>query len=45
MVKANVVQHTRFNHYSLLRNVENYLGLGTLEKNDQSAAVMDGVWK
>lgn len=35
----------RYDHYSLLRTIENGLGLGTLGKNDVTATPITGVWK
>lgn len=36
---------TLYDHYSLLRTVEDGLGLGTLGQNDAQAAPIAGVWK
>ncbi|MFI5345218.1 MAG: alkaline phosphatase family protein [Elusimicrobiota bacterium] len=33
-----------YDHYSLLRTVENGLGLGDLGRKDSSAALIDGIW-
>jgi phospholipase C len=34
-----------YNHYSLLRTIEDALGLGTLGKNDKLASNLTGVWR
>lgn len=34
-----------YDHYSLLRTIEDRLGLGTLGKNDATATPITGVWK
>jgi hypothetical protein len=35
----------RYDHYSLLRTIEDGLGLGTLGKNDATATPISGIWK
>lgn len=45
MVKGGVVNHSSLNHYSVMRTVEDNLGLGTLHKNDETATIIDGIWK
>jgi Phosphoesterase family len=35
----------RYNHYSLLRLVEDTLGLGTLGQGDEHAPIITGLWK
>ncbi len=45
MVRRGAVSKRFYNHYSLLRTVEDGLGLGTLGLHDASAAPITGVWK
>lgn len=44
-VTPGYVSGNRYDHYSLLRTVEDALGLGTLGRQDASAAPIAGVWK
>lgn len=44
MVKPSTVESTRFNHYSLLRTVEENFGLGTLNRNDLTADWFRFLW-
>ena len=44
-VAAGVVSANRYDHYSLLRTVEDGLGLKTLGRRDASAKAFVGVWK
>ena len=39
------VSKNRYNHYSLLRTIEDVLGLDTLGKNDDLASPITGVWR
>ncbi len=39
------VSNDSYSHYSLLRTIEDTLGLGTLGQNDASAAPITGVWR
>jgi phospholipase C len=39
------VSDTRYDHYSLLRTIEELLGLGTLGQEDAKASPITGVWK
>jgi hypothetical protein len=44
MVKPGTVESTRFDHYSLLRTVEENFGLGTLNRNDLTADWFRFLW-
>ena len=44
MVKPNTVESTRYDHYSLLRTVEENFGLGTLNRNDRAADWFRFLW-
>lgn len=44
MVKRTAVPFVRYDHYSLLRTIENVLGLGTLERSDAAASLITGIW-
>lgn len=44
-VKADFVSPNRYDHYGLLRTVEDQLGIGTLGRQDASATPIAGVWK
>ena len=44
MVKPNTVESTRYDHYSLLRTVEENFGLGTLNRNDLAADWFRFLW-
>ena len=44
MVKANTVQSERYDHYSLLRTVEENFNLGTLNRNDLTASWFGFLW-
>jgi len=44
-VKSGVKSSTTYNHYSLLRLIEDEWGLGNLGLNDQSATQISGIWK
>ena len=44
-VRAGVTSDARYDHYSLLRTIEDAFGLGTLGKNDATATPISGVWK
>lgn len=43
-VKPGSESAAAYDHYSLLRTIENGLGLGDLGRKDSSAAAIDGVW-
>ena len=44
-VQAGSVSDTRYDHYSVLRTIEDAWKLGTLQKNDLKALPIMGVWK
>lgn len=44
-VKPGSKSDKEYNHYSLLRLVENRFGLGNLGKNDAKAPMITGIWK
>ncbi len=44
-VKPGSVSGARYDHYSLLRTVEDAFDLGTLGRNDAKAARIEGVWR
>ena len=44
-VKPGSVSDTEYSHYSLLRTVEDALGLGTLGENDEKATSIGGIWQ
>jgi len=44
-VRAGSVSSVTYNHYSLLRTIEDAFGLGTLGENDASATPIMGIWK
>lgn len=44
-VRAGSRSDARYDHYSLLRTIEEQLGLGTLGQNDDRATPITGVWK
>ena len=44
-VKAGSVSADRYDHYSVLRTIEDVWELGTLDKNDLKATPITGVWK
>ncbi len=44
-ILSGSVSKNPYNHYSLLRTIEDGLSLGTLGKNDASAAPIAGVWR
>lgn len=43
-IKARSVSDKAYNFYSLLRTIEDELGLGSLNKNDMTALRIDDVW-
>jgi phospholipase C len=45
MVAPGATSDAAYDHYSLLRTVEDGLGLGTLGQNDAQATPIAGVWK
>ena len=44
-VRPGATSGARYDHYNLLRTVEDLLGLGTLGKHDASAASIADIWK
>jgi len=44
-VLSGSVSKTAYNHYSLLRTIEDEFRLGTLGQNDASAFSIVGVWR
>jgi acid phosphatase len=44
-VKPGVVNNTLYNHYSLLRTIEDNFKLGNLGREDSKASVITGIWK
>jgi hypothetical protein len=44
MVKRAVAPFDRYDHYNLLRTIENVLGLGTLGRSDATAPPITGIW-
>ncbi len=44
-VQPGSVSQNAYTHYSLLRTIEDTLGLGTLGQNDASAAPITGIWR
>jgi hypothetical protein len=44
-VAPGSVSSNSYTHYSLLRTIEDNLGLGTLGQNDSTAAPVTGVWR
>jgi hypothetical protein len=44
-VAGGSVSASPYDHYSLLRTIEDTFGLGTLGKNDDTAAPITGIWK
>jgi len=44
-VKPGAVSKTRYDHYSLLRTIEDAFGLGTLHRHDEQASHIDGIWR
>ena len=45
MVRTGAVSHLRYDHYSLLRTLEDNFKLGTLGKSDQYAKPITDVWR
>lgn len=45
MVRAGASSLEPYDHYSLLRTIENLLGLGTLGRADATARPITGIWK
>jgi hypothetical protein len=43
-IKPGSASAAAYDHYSLLRTIENGLGLGDLGRKDSAAAAIDGVW-
>lgn len=43
-VKPGITSKTRYTHYSLLRTIEEALGLGSLGRGDRSAQVIGDIW-
>jgi hypothetical protein len=44
-VQAGKTINAKYDHYNLLRTIEDTLGLGTLGLNDQSAQPIEGIWR
>jgi hypothetical protein len=44
-VTPGVVDSAETDHYSILRMIENTFGIGTLGLNDETASIIDGIWK
>lgn len=44
-VRSGVKSKTRYDHYSLLRTIEDAFKLGTLHRHDASARPIDGIWR
>ena len=44
-VAAGSKPKARYTHYSLLRTIEDKLGVGTLDREDANAAPISGVWR
>jgi hypothetical protein len=45
MVKPGATSNGEYNHYHLLRTIENGLGLGTLGLQDEAATAITDIWK
>ena len=45
MVRTGAVSFEQYDHYDLLRTIENVLGLGTLGRFDAAAHPVTGVWR
>ena len=45
MVRPGVSSFEPYDHYDVLRTIENLLGLGTLGRSDAMARPIDGIWK
>ncbi|MBI3795276.1 MAG: hypothetical protein HY280_11210 [Nitrospinae bacterium] len=45
MVRAGGTDDTKYNHYSLLRTIEDNFELGTLGREDEKAAPIVSIWK
>lgn len=44
-VKAGSMDSSRYDHYSLLRTIEEGMGLGNLGQNDTKSAAITNIWK
>ena len=44
-VSPGTTSNARYNHYSLLRTIEDEFGLGTLKQEDARAVPVSGIWK
>jgi hypothetical protein len=44
-VAAGSISNAAYSHYSLLRTIEDGLGVGTLGRNDGAAAPFTGIWR
>lgn len=44
-VEVGKVVETRYDHYNLLRTIEDNFALGTLGLNDQAAQPIEGIWR
>ena len=44
-VRAGAVSEARYDHYSLLRMIEEIFATGTLDRNDATASIISDVWQ
>ncbi len=44
-IKAGSTSDDKYDHYSMLKTIEDNLGLGSLNQNDSSASLIENVWK
>ena len=44
-VKVGSTSDIRYDHYSLLKTIEDNLGLGSLKQNDMNAILLENIWK
>jgi hypothetical protein len=44
-IQPGATSDTRYTHYNLLRTIEEILHLGTLGRQDATAAPIDGIWR
>jgi len=44
-VRPAAVSETRYDHYSLLRTIEEIFATGTLDRNDATASIISDVWQ
>jgi len=43
-VRAGAISNVRYDHYSLLKTIETGMGLGSLDRKDATASVIDDIW-